>query len=121
MRLGPIVGLFVFVGVVGACLEIEAEPTTVLPSSTVEVSITTEALVAVATSREMVTTSTTELLSVQSIIIPDDDDEPVEEIDCDDAAELCETDAYNCDDLADFCDYGPDDGQDLPDEFDWDE
>ena len=79
MRLGPIVGLFVFVGVVGACLEIEAEPTTVLPSSTVEVSTTIEALILAEDSGEMVTTSTTEALSVQSVIIPSDD-EPVEDI-----------------------------------------
>ena len=45
----------------------------------------------------------------------------VEDIDCDDAENLCETGAYICDDIADYCDYGPDDGQDLPDEFDWDE
>ena len=120
MRLGSIVGLFVFVGVVGACLEIEAEPTTVVPSNTVEVSTTTEALAPVAAASELVTTSTTEVLSVQSIFIPRDD-EPVEDIDCDAAENLCETGAYNCDDIADYCDYGPDDGQDLPDEFDWDE
>ena len=120
MRLGPIVGLFVFVGVVGACLEIEAEPTTVLPSTSVEVSTTTEALTPAAVSSEMATTSTTEELGVQSIIIPRDD-EPDEDIDCDDAENLCEAGAYNCDDIADYCDYGPDDGQDLPDEFDWDE
>ena len=120
MRLGPIVGLFVFVGVVGACLEIKAEPTTVVPSSTVEVSTTIEALVPVADSSEMVTTSTTEVLSVQSIVVPSDD-ERVEEIECDDAENLCETGAFICDDIADYCDYGPDDGQDLPDEFDWDE
>ena len=120
MRLGPIVGLFVFVGVVGACLEIEAEPTTVLPSSTVEVSTVIEALIPVEDSSEMVTTSITEAPSAQSIIIPSDD-EPDEDIDCDDAENLCETGAYICDDIADYCDYGPDDGQDLPDEFDWDE
>jgi hypothetical protein len=119
MRLGPIVGLFVFVGVVGACLEIEAEPTTVLPSSTVEVSITTKALAPVVLSSEMATTPTTEVLGAHSIKASDD--EPVEDIDCDDAENLCETGAYNCDDIADYCDYGPDDGQDLPDEFDWDE
>jgi hypothetical protein len=60
------------------------------------------------------------VLSVQPNIIPSDD-EPVEDIDCDDGENLCETGAYNCDDIADYCDYGPDDGQDLPDEFDWDE
>ena len=49
------------------------------------------------------------------------DDEPAEDIDCDDAAELCETGAYICDDVADFCDYGPDDRQDITDEFEWDE
>ena len=99
---------------------VEAEPTTVLPSSTVDVSITTKALAPVVISSEMATTPTTEVLSVQSIVIPVDD-APVEDIDCDDAENLCETGAYNCDDIADYCDYGPDDGQDLPDEFDWDE
>ena len=120
MRLGPIVGLFVFVGVVGACLEIKAEPTTVVPSSTVEVSTTTEALAPVVPSSEMAPTSTVEVPNAQPIIVSSDD-EPDEDIDCDDAENLCETGAYICDDIADYCDYGPDDGQDLPDEFDWDE
>jgi hypothetical protein len=55
-----------------------------------------------------------------SIIVPRGD-EPVEEIDCDDAAELCETGAYICNDLADFCDYDPDDSHDITDEFEWEE
>jgi hypothetical protein len=52
-------------------------------------------------------------------LIPDDE-LPIEEIDCDNAEDLCETGIFDCDDIADYCDYGPDDGQDLPDEFDWD-
>ena len=64
--------------------------------------------------------TTTEPLSSQSIIVRRDD-EPIEEIDCDDAAELREAGAYICDDLADFCDYGPDDGQDTLDEFEREE
>jgi hypothetical protein len=46
---------------------------------------------------------------------------PLEEIDCDNAEDLCESGIFDCDEIADYCDYGPDDGQDLPDEFDWDE
>ena len=47
-------------------------------------------------------------------------DTPIdEEIDCDDAENLCEEGIYACDDIADYCDYGPDGGE-LPDEFDWD-
>ncbi len=74
----------------------------------------------VATGALVETSTTTGELESQSIIAPRDD-ELVEDIDCDDAAKLCETGAYICDALADYCDYGPDDGQDLPDEFDWDE
>ena len=59
-------------------------------------------------------------------LLPDFDDIqntefPTDEIDCDNAEELCELGKFDCDDIADYCDYGPDDGQDLPDEFDWDE
>jgi hypothetical protein len=47
-------------------------------------------------------------------------DSPIdEEIDCEDAENLCEEGIYPCDDIADYCDYGPDIGE-LPDEFDWD-
>lgn len=120
MHLGRILGLFIFIGVVGACLEIEADPTPVVPSSTVNVSTTVEERAATAPSLEVAKNTTTAVSRTQSIIIPSND-EPNQEIDCDDAENLCETGNYNCDDLADFCDYGPDDGQDLPDEFDWDE
>ena len=48
------------------------------------------------------------------------DEEPIEEVDCEDAENLCESGAVDCDEIADYCDYGPD-GLDLPDEFDWDE
>jgi|LakMenE01Jun11ns_1017448.scaffolds.fasta_scaffold9846749_2 hypothetical protein len=50
----------------------------------------------------------------------DYDEEPIEEVDCEDAENLCESGAVDCDEIADYCDYGPD-GIDLPDEFDWDE
>ena len=119
MRLGPIIGLFVFVGVVGACLEIDTEPTPVTPTSVTAVSTTISEPITVPASEEAETT-TTEEQNVQSVIIPSDD-ESIEDIDCDDAENLCEMGAYICDDIADYCDYGPDDGQDLPDEFDWDE
>jgi hypothetical protein len=47
-------------------------------------------------------------------------DTPIdEEIDCENAENLCEEGRYACDDIADYCDYGPDGGE-LPDEFDWD-
>ena len=45
----------------------------------------------------------------------------IEEINCDDAENLCDSGAYNFDDIAEHCDYGPDGGQDLPDDFEWDE
>jgi hypothetical protein len=120
MRLGPVVGFVLFFAVVGSCVELEADPAPVSPSSTVEVTTTTEVEVTVATNVLVETSTATEELASQSIFIPDDD-EPAEDIDCDDAAELCETGAYICDDLADFCDYGPDDGQDITDEFEWEE
>ena len=89
-------------------------------STTIEVSTTVDVTVPVTYTEPVDASSTTEPRRAQSIIVPRDD-EPVEEIDCDDAAELCETGAYICDDLVDFCDYGPDDGQDITDEFEWDE
>jgi len=120
MRLGPVVGFVLFFAVVGSCVELEADPTPASPSSTVEVTTTTGVEVTVATDVLVETTTTINELASQSIIVPRDD-EPAEDIDCDDAENLCETGAYICDDIADYCDYGPDDGQDLPDEFDWDE
>ncbi|MEI8323205.1 MAG: hypothetical protein WCG49_08865 [Actinomycetes bacterium] len=120
MRLGPVVGLAVFFGVVGACVETPTDQSPASPSTTVEVSTTMEVTVAATYAEPADISTTTEALSAQSIIIPNDDN-PIEEIDCDNAEHLCETGAYNCDDLADFCDYGPDGGQDLPDDFEWDE
>ena len=120
MRLGPVVGFVVFFGVVGACVEMESDLQPAGPSTTIEVSTTVEVTVPVTYAEPLEATSTTEPLRSQSIIVPLDD-EPAEDIDCDDAAELCETGAYICDDLADFCDYGPDDGQDISDEFEWEE
>ena len=46
-------------------------------------------------------------------------DEP-DEIDCEEAENLCETGAYACDDIADYCDIGPDGLGELPDDYDWD-
>ena len=120
MRLGPVVGVVVFFGVVGACVETPTDQSPVSPSTTVEVPTTVEVTVPVAYAEPEDAASTSEPLSTQSIIIPSDE-KPIEEIDCDNAEHLCETGAYNCDDLTDFCDYGPDGGQDLPDDFEWDE
>jgi hypothetical protein len=44
-----------------------------------------------------------------------------EEIDCDNAEDLCDSGAWACDDIADYCDIGPDDGSELPDDWDWDQ
>ena len=120
MRLGPVVGFVLFFAVVGSCVELESDPAPVPSSSTVEVTTTTEVEVTVATDVLVETSTATEELASQSIVVPSDD-EPAEDIDCDDAAELCETGAYICDDLADYCDYGPDDGQHIIDEFEWEE
>ena len=46
-------------------------------------------------------------------------DEP-DEIDCEEAENLCEIGAYACDDIADYCDIGPDGLGELPDDYDWD-
>ena len=46
-------------------------------------------------------------------------DEP-DEIDCEEAENLCESGAYACDDIADYCDIGPDGLGELPDDYDWD-
>ena len=43
-----------------------------------------------------------------------------DEIDCDNAEELCDSGDWACDDIADYCDIGPDGGE-LPDDWDWDE
>jgi hypothetical protein len=58
--------------------------------------------------------------SLPGFEIESDGEEPIEEVDCEDAENLCESGAVDCDEIADYCDYGPD-GVDLPDEFDWDE
>ena len=44
-----------------------------------------------------------------------------EEVDCDDAEDLCDSGAWACDDIADYCDIGPDDGSELPEDWDWDQ
>ena len=56
----------------------------------------------------------------EGIQIPND---PItdEEIDCDQAEDLCDVGAFACDDIADYCDIGPDDGSDIPDDWDWDQ
>jgi len=59
-------------------------------------------------------------LSLPDFNIQSDDEVPIEEVNCDDAENLCESGAFDCDEIADYCDYGPD-GGDLPDDFDWDE
>lgn len=42
-----------------------------------------------------------------------------EDVDCDNAEQLCESGEWACDDIADYCDIGTDPGE-LPDEFEWD-
>ena len=59
-------------------------------------------------------------LSLPDFDLESDDEESIEEVNCDDAENLCESGAFDCDEIADYCDYGPD-GGDLPDDFDWDE
>lgn len=44
-----------------------------------------------------------------------------EEVDCDQAEDICDAGDWACDDIADYCDYGPDDGSELPDDWDWDQ
>lgn len=44
-----------------------------------------------------------------------------EEVDCDNAEDLCDSGAWACDDIADYCDIGPDDGSELPEDWDWDQ
>ena len=43
-----------------------------------------------------------------------------EEVDCDNAEDLCDSGEWACDDIADYCDIGPDDGSELPEDWDWD-
>jgi hypothetical protein len=43
-----------------------------------------------------------------------------EEVDCENAEDLCDSGAWACDDIADYCDIGPDDGSELPEDWDWD-
>lgn len=45
----------------------------------------------------------------------------IEEVDCDEAEDICDAGDWACDDIADYCDYGPDDGSELPDDWDWDQ
>lgn len=49
----------------------------------------------------------------------DSGNEPTDEVDCDNAEELCDSGEWACDDIADYCDIGPDGGE-LPDDWDWD-
>ena len=51
----------------------------------------------------------------QGLPIPPSDDE----VDCENAEELCDSGEWACDDIADYCDTGPDGGE-LPDDWDWD-
>lgn len=44
-----------------------------------------------------------------------------DEVDCDQAEDICDAGDWACDDIADYCDYGPDDGSELPDDWDWDQ
>ena len=44
-----------------------------------------------------------------------------EEVDCENAEDLCDSGAWACDDIADYCDIGPDDGSELPEDWDWDQ
>ena len=44
-----------------------------------------------------------------------------DEVDCEQAEDLCDAGDWACDDIADYCDYGPDDGSELPDDWDWDQ
>jgi hypothetical protein len=53
--------------------------------------------------------------------LPDSGTESGEEVDCDNAEDLCDSGEWACDDIADYCDYGPDDGSELPDDWDWDQ
>lgn len=45
----------------------------------------------------------------------------VEEVDCEEAEDICDAGDWACDDIADYCDYGPDDGSELTDDWDWDQ
>ena len=53
--------------------------------------------------------------------LPDSSDVSGEEVDCDQAEDLCDSGDWVCDDIADYCDIGPDDGSELPDDWDWDQ
>lgn len=56
--------------------------------------------------------------------LPDTSDSSMssdDEVDCDQAEDICDAGDWACDDIADYCDYGPDDGSDLPDDWDWDQ
>jgi hypothetical protein len=52
--------------------------------------------------------------------LPDSGSTSSEEVDCEQAEELCDSGDWACDDIADYCDIGPDDGSELPDDWDWD-
>lgn len=45
----------------------------------------------------------------------------IDEVDCEEAEDICDAGDWACDDIADYCDYGPDDGSELPDDWDWDQ
>lgn len=53
--------------------------------------------------------------------LPDSISDSGEEVDCDQAEDLCDSGDWVCDDIADYCDIGPDDGSELPDDWDWDQ
>ena len=53
--------------------------------------------------------------------LPDSGSTSSEEVDCDQAEDLCDSGDWVCDDIADYCDIGPGDGSELPDDWDWDQ
>lgn len=53
--------------------------------------------------------------------LPETNSSSNEEIDCNQAEDLCDSGVWACDDIADYCDIGPDDGSELPDDWDWDQ
>ena len=53
--------------------------------------------------------------------LPDSGSTSSEEVDCDQAEDLCDSGDWVCDDIADYCDIGPDDGSELPDDWDCDQ
>ena len=53
--------------------------------------------------------------------LPQSEGSSMEEVDCENAEDLCDSGEWACDDIADYCDIGPDDGSELPDDWDWDQ